>query len=102
MRVIYIDLLFVTNLIPDYLLLRLTAVLLGRYVRQWRLILGAIVAAACALPLLDGVKMAELESAPLAISGDDAYFHDCFIPGILTLGGVEGCLAMTECEVVRF
>ena len=51
MRVIYIDLLFITNLIPDYLLLRITAVLLGRYVRQWRLILGAIVAAACALPL---------------------------------------------------
>ena len=51
MKVIYIDLLFVTNLIPDYLLLRITATLLGRYVRQWRLILGAVFAAVCALPL---------------------------------------------------
>ncbi len=51
MKVVYIDLLFVTNLIPDYLLLRITATLLGRYVRWWRLGLGATFAAACALPL---------------------------------------------------
>ncbi|MBE6930691.1 MAG: hypothetical protein E7463_10460 [Ruminococcaceae bacterium] len=57
---------------------------------------------ACALPLLEGVAKAELEAEALAITGDDAYYRDCFIPGILTLGGVEGCLSMAGCEVVRF
>lgn len=51
MKVVYIDLLFITNLIPDYLLLRITATLLGRYVRWWRQACGAAFAAACALPL---------------------------------------------------
>jgi len=51
MKVVYIDLLFITNLIPDYLLLRLTSILLGRFVRPWRMALGAVFAAVCALPL---------------------------------------------------
>ena len=51
MRIVYIDLLFLTNLIPDYLLLRLTACLLGRYTRGFRIWLGSIFAALCAIPL---------------------------------------------------
>ena len=51
MKVVYIDLLFVTNLIPDYLLLRITAAMLGRYPKKLRLALGTLFAALCSLPL---------------------------------------------------
>lgn len=59
-------------------------------------------AAACALPLLPGVRQAELEKAALDLKGDEAYFENWFVPGILLLGGFEGCLAMAECPVTLF
>jgi len=51
MKIVYIDLLFFTNLIPDYLLLRLTSSLLGRYPKKWRVALGSVFAALCSVPL---------------------------------------------------
>lgn len=59
-------------------------------------------AAACALPLLSGVSGAELEAEALQLSGDAEYFQSCFIPGILTLGGLNGCLTFTEVPVKTF
>ncbi len=59
-------------------------------------------AAACALPLCDGVKKARLESAALELDGDDAYYSTFFVPGICTVGGLEGCLALAQCEIERF
>lgn len=59
-------------------------------------------AAAIALPLMDGIASAELEDAALQLPDDGAYMERCFLPGIRVLGGIEGCLAMAECEVKRF
>jgi len=59
-------------------------------------------AAACALPLLENVKSAQFEAAALALDGDEAYFKEFFIPGILALGGIEGCLQLAECSVEKF
>ena len=59
-------------------------------------------AVACALPLCDGIRSVKLESAALALDGDEAYYRNCFIPGICALGGLEGCLALAKCEVERF
>ena len=56
---------------------------------------SAAVAAACALPLLEGVKKAWLEKD--ALSG-----AACDIPGIALLGGPEGCLTLCECETEIF
>lgn len=50
--------------------------------------------AACALPLLDGVKAAALEASALC--------EPCVIPGIALLGGPEGCLALAGCAVDLF
>lgn len=51
MKIIYLDVLFIVNLIPDYLLLRLTGILRGKYPKPIRLILGSVFAAAAAIPL---------------------------------------------------
>jgi stage II sporulation protein GA (sporulation sigma-E factor processing peptidase) len=51
MKIIYLDVLFIVNLIPDYLLLKLTGILWGRYPKRWRLFLGSFFAAATAIPL---------------------------------------------------
>ena len=59
-------------------------------------------AAAAALALSDEVTLARLEGAALELSGDEAYYKDCFIPGICALGGLEGCLALASCDIVRF
>ena len=59
-------------------------------------------AVACALPLCDGIRAVKLEGAALALDGDEAYYRNCFIPGICALGGLEGCLALAKCEVERF
>ena len=59
-------------------------------------------AAACALPLLNTLKKAELEKAALELSGDEAYYQEFFVPGILLLGGFEGCMKMAGCEVDLF
>lgn len=55
----------------------------------------AAVPAACALPLLDGVKNASLEEAAIRDG-------DCFIPGIALLGGPAGCLALADCPTETF
>ena len=43
--------LFIVNLIPDYLLLRLTGILWGKYPKKYRLALGSVFAAAASIPL---------------------------------------------------
>lgn len=59
-------------------------------------------AVACALPLLEGVQSVKLEKAALALSGDKEYFEQCYIPGILAVGGLEGCLKLARCSVEMF
>ncbi len=59
-------------------------------------------AAACALALCGGVKSAQLEGAALALEGDEAYYSDFFIPGICTVGGLPGCIALAKCVVEKF
>ncbi len=56
-------------------------------------------AAACALPFLDGVKSASLEKAPLLLNGEKEYHEQCYIPGILAVGGFDGFLQMADCPV---
>lgn len=51
MKIVYIDLLFLSNLIPDYLLLRLTAAILGVYVKPLRTVLGAVLGGVLSVPL---------------------------------------------------
>ena len=58
--------------------------------------------AACALPLLGRVCEARLEAASLPIAGEADCMARCNIPGILLLGGPEGCLALARCPVTRF
>lgn len=58
--------------------------------------------AVCALPLLKNVKSAALEESALQLEGDAAYFEQFFVPGILLLNGVKGCMALAECPVELF
>ena len=55
--------------------------------------------AACALPLLDGVKSATLEGRGLELTADRDYMERFFLPCLLPLGGVQGCLQMAGCPV---
>ena len=59
-------------------------------------------AAACALPLLNGVKRAWLEKSALALEGDAAYHEQFHVPGIMLLGGMKGCLQLANCAVETF
>ena len=59
-------------------------------------------AAVCALALCDSVKSAKLDGSALALSSDDEYYRDFFIPGILALGGLKGCLDLVRCETELF
>ncbi|MBE6569774.1 MAG: hypothetical protein E7658_06120 [Ruminococcaceae bacterium] len=59
-------------------------------------------AVACALPLLKNVQSAKLEKAAFALSGDEEYAENCYIPGILAVGGLEGCLKLAGCPVETF
>ncbi len=59
-------------------------------------------AAACALAVCDGVKSAALEKTALELSGDAAYYTDFRIPGICTIGGLPGCLALARCDIRQF
>ncbi len=59
-------------------------------------------AVACALPLCGGMKKARLESAALELDGDDVYYSEFFVPGICTVGGLEGCLKLAPCEIELF
>ena len=56
-------------------------------------------AAVCALPLLPAVAHATLDGEAMAITSDEAYMRDFFLPGLLPLGGLAGCLALAECPV---
>ena len=59
-------------------------------------------AAACVLPLLEGLDTAYLEKSMLELSGVEDYYKECFIPSILSLGGMDGCIAMASCRVELF
>lgn len=59
-------------------------------------------AVACALPLCGDVSHACLEASALALDGDNAYYHEFFLPGICALGGMKACLAMASCPVETF
>ena len=63
MDVIYIDRLFLINLLIDYLLLLLSARVSGLALRRWRYLLGALLGAAYAvLTLLPGLRLLSLGS----------------------------------------
>lgn len=59
-------------------------------------------AAACALPLLEGVSKASLEEKALELVTDKDYMEGFFLPCFLPLGGLAGCLEMAECPVEMF
>ena len=59
-------------------------------------------AAACALPLLEGVSKAALEEKALELVTDRDYMEGFFLPCLLPLRGLEGCLEMAECAVEMF
>ena len=59
-------------------------------------------AAACALPLLEGLRKASLEKKALGLVTDRDYMEDFFLPCLLPLGGLAGCLEMAECAVEMF
>lgn len=59
-------------------------------------------AAACALPLLEGVHAAYIEKDALSLTTDEEYFEKFFVPGILLLGGPKGCISMADCPVELF
>ena len=56
-------------------------------------------AAACALPLLNRVKAAQLDGSALRLSTDRDYMDGFFLPCLLPLGGLQGCLEMADCPV---
>ena len=59
-------------------------------------------AAACALPLLEGLRKASLEEKALELVTDKDYMEGFFLPCFLPLRGLEGCLEMVECPVEMF
>ena len=59
-------------------------------------------AAACAMPLLEGLRRASLEAKTLELVTDRDYMEGFFIPCFLPLRGLEGCLEMAECPVELF
>ena len=62
----------------------------------------AALAAACALPFLEGTALAELDGKALDLKDEAAYMEKCFIPGILALGGLETCISLAPCKVELF
>ena len=63
---------------------------------------AAAAPAACALPLMDDAVSAELDASGIELNGDSEYFEKFFVPGIMLLGGVEGCISMAKCPVKKF
>ena len=59
-------------------------------------------AAACALPLLEGISKATLESKALELVTDRDYMEGFFLPCLLPLRGLEGCVEMADCPVELF
>ena len=59
-------------------------------------------AAACALPLLEGICKATLEGQALDLTTDTEYMENFFLPCFLPLGGLAGCLTMADCPVELF
>ncbi len=51
MKIVYLDVLFLTNLIPDYLILRLTSVILGIFVKPMRTCAAALIGGILSVPL---------------------------------------------------
>lgn len=58
--------------------------------------------AACALPLPEGVKSAKLDENALALTSDSDYMEQFFLPALLPLGGLGGCLELVGCPVTVF
>lgn len=56
----------------------------------------AAFAVACALPLLDNVSEAVLDKVVLSLKDEVDYIDKFFAPGLLCLGGIEGCLQLTD------
>ncbi len=59
-------------------------------------------AAACAMPLLEGVSKAALEGQALKLTTDNEYMEGFFLPCFLPLRGLAGCLEMAKCPVELF
>ena len=59
-------------------------------------------AVAAALPFLKGVKACQLESDALKLESDADYMAKFNVPGIMLVGGIEGCLALADCPVETF
>ena len=55
--------------------------------------------AACALPLLQGVEEAVLDADGLLLASDTDYVSRLNIPGIMTVGGIQGCIGDAACQV---
>lgn len=55
--------------------------------------------AACVLPMLPGLACAVLDGRVKGLEADEDYLAHCFIPGIGTLGGIPGCLALADTEI---
>ena len=59
-------------------------------------------AAACSLPFLENIKKAVLDNTALQLNGDHEYFEHFNVPGIMLVGGIDGCLELANCPVERF
>ena len=44
----------------------------------------------------------QLEGSALSLEGDEAYFNEFFIPGIMLVGGIQGCLELADCNIELF
>ena len=49
-----------------------------------------------------GAGLANVEVKALDIHGNAEYYKEFYVPGILELGGLEGCLKLADCPVTRF
>lgn len=60
---------------------------------------GAAVYAACALPMMKGMSRAVLDGCIRSVESDEDYMKACYIPGIRSIGGWQGCLSLTDTPV---
>jgi hypothetical protein len=51
---------------------------------------------------LEGISKASLEEKALELVTDRDYMEGFFLPCLLPLGGLAGCLEMAECAVEMF
>lgn len=59
----------------------------------------AAFAVACALPLLENVSEAALDKEVLSLREDADYVERFFVPGLLCLGGLPGCLQLADTSI---